>query len=158
MKSTITERPEMKKQKIKIIDAYGERIFVLHVDDPSNGFRELTLETFFVPCAKLPAMDFSGCAMYKPLLSHADLSFSNFSGADLSGADLQNAILRHVNFSNAKFTQDAFGNSGSVAGADLTSAILDGTVLDGVEYDNDTIFPEDFDPEARGMVLKLAED
>ncbi|WP_368566119.1 pentapeptide repeat-containing protein [Pseudoxanthomonas sp. UTMC 1351] len=147
----------MKKQKLEILNAYGERIFVLHVDDASTGFKGLTLETLFAPCAKLPAMDFSGCKMYKPLLSEADLSFSNFSDADLSGANLQNAVLRHVNFSNAKFTQDAFGNSGSVAGADLTSAILDGAVLDGVEYDNDTIFPEFFDPAAHGMVLKTEE-
>lgn len=144
----------MKKQKIEVFDAYGDRIFVLHVDDASKGFKGLTLETFFVPCAKLPAMDFSGCKMYKPLLAEADLSFSNFSDSDLSGANLQNAILRHVNFSNTKFTKDEFGNNGSVAGADLTSAILDGAILDGVEYDNDTIFPELFDPAARGMVLK----
>lgn len=144
----------MKKQKLEIFDAYGERIFVLHVDDASKGFRGLTLDTLFAPCAKLPAMDFSGCKMYKPLLEEADLSFSNFSGSDLSGANLRNAILRHVNFSNAKFTQDAFGNSGSVAGADLTSAILNGAILDGVEYDNDTIFPELFNPIEHGMVMK----
>lgn len=144
----------MKKQKLEVLNAHGERIFVLHVDDASSGFKGMTLETLFVPCAKLPAVDFSGCTMYKPLLSEADLSFSNFSGAELIGANLQNAILRHVNFSNTRFARDSFGNSGSVAGADLTSAMLDGAVLDGVEYDNDTIFPELFNPVVHGMVLK----
>ena len=61
-------------------------------------------------------------------LREADLSMAKLHGANLSEADLSRADLR---------------------GADLSRANLRGAT-----YDEHTKFPESFDPEAAGIVLK----
>ena len=141
----------MKKKPIRIFDAYGKKIFQTHVDDPSKGLSGLRLDTLHVPYAKLPAMDFSGCEMYWPLLEGADLSFCDFRDAVLAGANMDHCILRHANLRRTRLVADAMGYFGSMFGADLTSALLDQACFRGVEYDDTTIFPEGFDPVLAGM-------
>ncbi|HEV3365798.1 MAG TPA: pentapeptide repeat-containing protein, partial [Acidimicrobiia bacterium] len=55
---------------------------------------------------------------------------TNLTGADLKGADLTGADLK---------------------GADLTGADLNDAILDGARADEQTKWPEGFDPEAHGV-------
>jgi uncharacterized protein YjbI with pentapeptide repeats len=148
----------MKKKPIRIYDAYGKKIFQIYVEDPSKGFSGISLDAFHAPYAKLPAMDFSGCQMYWPLLEGADLSFCNFQGAVLAGANLKHSVLRNVNFRNARFVADALGYRGTLLGADLTGVLLEGVDLQGVEYDSSTVFPDGFDPDRAGMTFLPSND
>ena len=71
----------------------------------------------------------------------ADLTGANLSGADLIGADLRNTNLYGANLSGA-----------NLFGADLSGANLRHANLTFARYNENTQFPEDFDPAVRGMV------
>ena len=69
-------------------------------------------------------------------LSGADLSRANLLGADLSWADLKGATLRGADLKRA----------------DLRGARLRGADLADAVYDDYTLWPEGFDPEAAGAI------
>ena len=76
-------------------------------------------------------------------LSGADLSGSICTSADLSGANLRGANLSGADLSNA-----------NLFGADLSGANLsDARDLSEAQYNDETQFPEGFDPDARDMIL-----
>ena len=69
-------------------------------------------------------------------------------GADLNYADLQGAHLRMADLSGAILV------GANLYGTDLDGANLGGANLGGAEYNKNTKFPDDFDPEEAGMVLE----
>ena len=71
-------------------------------------------------------------------LDSADLEGLDLSGAKLSGANLTGANL--------------YGTD--LDGANLYGTDLGGANLGGAEYNKNTKFPDDFDPEEAGMVLE----
>jgi len=96
-------------------------------------------------------------------LSYADLTHVDLTSANLSNANLSYANLEGVNFNNANLEGATF------IGADLEGANFNGAKLHktnfnysyfintisakGSKYNQSTIFPEDFIPEAVGMVF-----
>lgn len=91
-----------------------------------------------------------------------DLSGSNLEGAQLTHANLERANLRHANLTSANLELADLTNA-RLHGTDLTGAKLDGAKLygadligirlDGAHYDEQTIWPEGFDPIAHGAIL-----
>jgi hypothetical protein len=77
--------------------------------------------------ADLRAADLQGVRLF-----HAILHYACLSEADLTGADLRSALLEGADFSNAR----------------LTDAQLDGAI-----YDEDTRWPQGFDPQQHGASL-----
>jgi len=69
---------------------------------------------------------------------------ANLTGANLNGARLNRANLTGANFTGAKLY------AADLSGADLTGADLTLTV--GARYDDQTRWPDGFDPEAAGAV------
>ena len=67
---------------------------------------------------------------------------ADLRGADLRGADLWGTNLRDANLSDA-----------NLRGANLRGNDLNWVYLHGAKYDEDTKFPDGFDPEEAGMVL-----
>ncbi len=95
--------------------------------------------------AKLNSANLSGANLFFAKLVSANLSDANLVGAQLSNAKLNGAYLRGANLSDA-----------NLRGADLRSAQLsDRTDLLEAKYDDETLFPEGFDPETKGMVKVL---
>ncbi len=111
-------------------------------------------------------------------MSRAKLKFINLKGANLIGADLGDAelfgaLLLHANLINANLI-DANLIDAQLNGANLTRASLEGadlrsanlcdavleatdltdTQLDCAKYNKRTIFPDEFDPQERGMVYE----
>jgi uncharacterized protein YjbI with pentapeptide repeats len=122
--------------------------------------------------AILVRCDLRGSRFNEANLRHADLSGANcgldnlggstdFIKADLSGADLRNANLGGADFSGARLIGTDFSGArfncvlaGRVArfnGANLTDARLGRTQFAGALYDNNTVFPHGFKPDAAGM-------
>ena len=88
-------------------------------------------------------------------LSKADLSGARLCGTDLTEAKLSNAILAEADLSNTTLSHanltGANLHHADLRGASLGTANLDNADLVAAMYNNDTIFPVDFDPEAAGM-------
>jgi uncharacterized protein YjbI with pentapeptide repeats len=130
-------------------------------------FHNATLEG-----AILARCDLRGARFNEANLRHADLSGANcgldnlggstdFNKADLSGADLRNAnlggadfsgaLLIGTDFSGARFNSILPGRVTRFNGANLTDARLGRAQFAGALYDNNTIFPRGFKPDAAGM-------
>jgi uncharacterized protein YjbI with pentapeptide repeats len=126
--------------------------------------------------AILARCDLRGARFNEANLRHADLSGANcgldnlggstdFIKADLSGADLRNANLGGADFSGARLIGTDFSGArfncvlaGRVArfnGANLTDARLGRTQFAGALYDNNTVFPHGFKPDAAGMARSV---
>jgi uncharacterized protein YjbI with pentapeptide repeats len=110
--------------------------------------------------ANFGATDFSGANLSGADLNAADLSRGNLRGANLSGAflslaDLPNADLSDLNLSGADLSHVDFSGANlsganlsdaDLMDANLTGANLSEANLDGVLYDDETEWPEDFEP------------
>ena len=86
----------------------------------------------------------------------AGLEEADLRGANLRGANLQVAYLRGANLLGANLL-DAYLRFASLEGADLRGANLRGANLEwaglrGAVYNDDTLFPEGFNPQQRGML------
>ncbi len=86
-------------------------------------------------------------------LNGADLAGVNLSGANLREANLFVANLRRANLSGANLEGGDLGGA-DLSGADLRRANLQGTDLRGAKFDNDTMWPLNFDPIRAGAVRK----
>ena len=79
-------------------------------------------------------------------LRAADLFHGNLRDADLRGAALCDADLSYTDLCGADL------RSANLRGAKLYRADLDSAHLNDAKYDTGTIWPDDFDPEARGCI------
>jgi uncharacterized protein YjbI with pentapeptide repeats len=80
-----------------------------------------------------------------------NLQAINLSGADLRGANLFVADLRQANLGGANLEGVDLGGA-KLHGADLRRANLDGADLRGAKYNEDTIWPTNFNPGQAGAV------
>lgn len=90
-----------------------------------------------------------------------DASGADFWGADLSQAGMRRAILRNavlveVRLDNSVLVGADLTNArlmrASLLGTDLTGTTLEGANLTGATYNDQTRFPDGFDPIAKGLV------
>jgi uncharacterized protein YjbI with pentapeptide repeats len=72
---------------------------------------------------------------------HCEVSEGNFDNATFDGANLATCEFVRSSFRNASFLR-----------ADLSNAYFEDSSLAGAKYDCATKLPEDFDPEAAGMI------
>lgn len=101
-----------------------------------------------------------GAELRGAFLGGADLFHANLAGADLRGADLGAAFLSEANLrcadlSGSNLTRADLSEA-NLCGADLRDAILIEADLTHTRYDNHTVWPEDFDPQAAGAVKVTA--
>lgn len=99
-------------------------------------------------------------------LRFADLCRANMTKAGLSWADLKWTKLRGVNLSNAVLIRADLSLT-DLRGANLSNAVLDSTNLtlaklsevnlSGAEYNQNTIWPDNFDPVAAGAICSSEE-
>ena len=89
-------------------------------------------------------------------LAGADLRDAELLGATLRDAELLSADLRKANLYGASLTRaNLYGanlEGANLEGANLSLANLAGADLIGATYDDETVFPEGFDPELQRMM------
>lgn len=100
--------------------------------------------------------DFTGCT------GNIYFQYSNMTQANLEGVKF--SVGYQVNFKNANLKKAKFDGHDSAcifAGADLRGANLrgfhitpGGKLLKGAFYNDDTAFPDNFDPKEAGMIFK----
>ena len=82
----------------------------------------------------------------------ADLTDAILTNADLTNAILTNAKLWYADLTNADLTNAILTNA-DLTNADLTNADLTNADLWYATFNKETVFPDGFDPIARGMKL-----
>ena len=154
----------------------------LHVNMISNNNKPINLRGANLRGANLRRANLRGANLYgaeleRANLEYADLQDAILQGADLGGADLQYARLQGANLRGANLVtadlQDAKLPGADLQGANLYWADLDmanlkganlrsadlirtnleEAYLEGAYYNDDTLFPGDFIPEQKGMIL-----
>jgi len=134
------------------VDLSGQ--FLVGANLAGADLRRASLQKANASGALLREADLSGAVLRGARLRGANLEKTTLVGADLSGANLEAAQLRSVDLTDADLTN-----------ADLTGAVLDGALLRGADlsgarmgtrrfahvvYDDRTIWPSGFDPNAAG--------
>jgi uncharacterized protein YjbI with pentapeptide repeats len=113
--------------------------------------------------ADLSRAELSRAKLIGARLAEADLTGATLSCADLSRADLSDAKLSHARLDEANLTGARLSNvdlsgadlrGATVIGADLRTSRSIGANFKGVRYGRSTHWPEGFDVEAAGAVLK----
>jgi len=85
-------------------------------------------------------------------LRRADLSEMDFSRSELWGCDFRGLNLRGCNFSYANLLGSDLRNA-DVRECDFTGVYLGHTHLAGALYNEETRFPDDYDPVANLMIF-----
>ena len=123
-------------------EAY-EHLAVCWEEISGANLSEANLERANLERANLPGANLSGANLSEANLSGANLSAANLSGANLSGANLSGTDLFWAHLSEADLSA-AFLLRADLAEADLM----------GVRADKLTIWPEDLDPKAAGVIIE----
>ena len=100
----------------------------------------------------LGGSDFSGAHLDGTFCYRANCSECDFTGALLEGVALDRVNLDNATFVDARLVADSIGGSCSLRATDLRFTTLANAVLTGCKYDALTLFPDGFDPVAKGMV------
>jgi hypothetical protein len=98
----------------------------------------------------LNSADLAEARLVGAVLRKAQLAGANLANADFTGADLTRVCLRGANLSGARLT-DA-----KLYAADFSGTVLKGTRLDGAGYDWRTRWPDGFDANEHGALLRSA--
>lgn len=138
-----------------------------HSDFYSSKLHRATLTRANFTEAKLDAVDLSSACLRLSRLSHASLTEANLEGATLEEADFNSANFSWANLKYAAAQTANLSNAGlqntDLEGIDLFEAQLLGTdflnsnletakSLKGATYNDLTLFPVGFQPEAKGMI------
>lgn len=120
-----------------------------------------SLDGLELPRKVLSEANLSGSSLNGAHLGMATLRQANLSGASLQranlyqaylfGADLSNAQLQHADLRLARLAE-ANLTGADLCGANLWGARLNRAQLDGVLYNDETQWPENFDPEEHGAI------
>lgn len=102
--------------------------------------------------ADISRADLSGIDLYWARFFRARCIGTNFTRASLQGAVLDLADLTEADLTEADLSYDNLQGSTSLLGTCLRDAILTETKFEGALYDDETIFPKGFDPQAVGMI------
>jgi uncharacterized protein YjbI with pentapeptide repeats len=110
-----------------------------------TDLRSADLTTTYLSGADLSGADLSGAELVGADLPGADLPGANLFGANLFGVDLRGADLRTADLSGVAL------NEADLSGSDLSGAGLVGADLRGAAADQETSWPEGFDPWSAGV-------
>ena len=94
-----------------------------------------------------------GADLQGAVLERSDLTRANLEGAYLEKANLERANLERVNFAEAKIG-GAHLIMANLIGADLKRADLRFTNLIAARADENTTWPDGFDPVAAGVIFE----
>ncbi len=127
----------------------------------SVGMADFTREEVVDIAHKLEGADLRELDLRNTSLQGLNLTGADLSRADLSGADLRWAYLRWADLNGASLSEAdlymADLRGADLSGADLSGALMKTDSKDGLvkaaKYNEETIWPDDFDPEAAGAVL-----
>lgn len=133
-----------------------EDVFLSRANFQAANFNQANLKN-----ADLSDVNLAGASLISANLTQAHLSRVDFTNAQLKNADLTKAILTKANFTGAFLQKTCFVSTilfetnfsgADLSGANLSEVDLGNVNLEGAIWNNETIFPADFDPVKSGML------
>ncbi|PSB61697.1 hypothetical protein C7B61_15590, partial [filamentous cyanobacterium CCP1] len=106
----------------------------------------------FLFASNFTASNLSNANLGNSFLSFLDLTGANLSNANLSSANLRGANLWFANLDGANFSRADLSNV-NLRGASLREAVFSDTKLENAVYDEETYFPENFNPASQNIYL-----
>jgi len=141
------------KRRVAFTDEDGDHLGAFYLPPGSQDCEDGDFSCLIaIGTGVLRGRSFARSCLNSVLLSDSDLSGCNFSDADLRGANLICTRLIGANLRGADLGLDGCGHATRLHGADLSEAQLQTSRFEGAQYDENTRFPADFDPQAAGMV------
>jgi len=102
--------------------------------------------------ANLHDVNFTNAIMEKANFANASLINANLTGADLRDANLTEANLAGANLTNTKLIGTNLQKA-ELTEADLSKAIIENANFEGVSYAENTLWPNNFNPQKAGAIL-----
>jgi len=118
-------------------------------------FSSAVLEGARFECVVADRANFSNANLYMTQWFESSLRHCDFRNANMLGADLVRTDLSGADLTGANLGSSNIGTTTCLQGANLSDAILKYTILTKAEYDEQTQFPNGFDPAQNGMVFRL---
>jgi len=132
----------------------GTRIFDnMVIRDASLAGREL--EGISFDSSDLQGSDFTGADLYGANLSDSNFDHCSFRAADLRYTHMYRVSFRDADMRGAQFSLDQMGGALHLDAVDFSDANLEEADFTGALYDSDTVFPDGFDSEERGLKPKI---
>ena len=151
---------EANLQEANLQDAYLHGANLQGANLKEANLKEAILHEANLHAANLHGANLQRAILQGAYLQGADLQRANLQGANLQGADLQRAYLQGAILQRA-YLQGADLQGAYLQGADLQGAYLQGANLQGANlqgayllnstYNQDTKWPNNFDPTAHNM-------
>jgi uncharacterized protein YjbI with pentapeptide repeats len=132
-----------------------DRAWLMGADLSNCDFREASLKDAWLEEAILGAASFEGARLDGAMMLDADASGAVFDKATLIAARLAHARLTKASFVDANLT-GAFLTKARLYGTNFEGAVLEGASLRDAYYDDNTRWPDGFDPIAAGAIRKTA--
>ena len=138
--------PDLRNAKLAGVDLNGENLSGVDFTKADLSFADLeqaNLENAILQRANLDNANLYRAHMKNANLRRASLAKTHLIKPTLTNADLSEVDLKatNVNFDDANLAHV------KLFGTDLSNIDLRRAILTGAEYSNDTIWPDDFDPE-----------
>ena len=102
--------------------------------------------------------DFTNADLYGANLYGSTFESCSFVNSDLRWSTLFEARFHNCNMRGARFGKSELGGPTWVMQVDFSGSNLDDADFTGAVYDDETVFPEGFDPTGRGLVHRDTAD
>lgn len=130
--------------------AHFEDILMSDVDLSNRNLEGAFLEGSF-----FAESNFAGADLYSGFFSFMNFSLCNLQNAELRGAGIHYTTFWRADLRGADFSKNNLSGRTCFSRCDLSEIIWDSnTKFTGAEYDNYTVFPDNFCPEDFGMKQK----
>ena len=147
---------EIKDTNGNILFSYESGFFDLSdLDLTGANLSNVVAEGLICMDSKLVNANLAGADLYMMMACYSDFTGANLAHSDLRGANCTGVIFRRADLRNANLGKDNMGGTVRLQTANLEHVNFKGAILQGAEYDDNTIFPDGFNPKDHGMLYQL---
>ncbi len=144
-----------------IKDTYGNVLFsyenefldLSDLDLTGANLSGVVAEGFICMDAKFVNANLEKADLYMMMACYSDFTNANLARSDLRGANCKGVIFQGTHLRNANLGKDNMDGTVRLQGANLANADIDGVIWQETEYDENTIFPNGFNPKDYGMIF-----
>ncbi|WP_353569912.1 pentapeptide repeat-containing protein [Candidatus Albibeggiatoa sp. nov. BB20] len=132
-----------------IFFSYKKRFFDLSDLDMTNAnLPNIVAEGLICMDSKFINANLANTDLYMMMACNTDFTHANLSNSILCGSNLEGAIFKGANLERADLGRDNLGDT-----TRMQNANFEGAIFKDAEYNSNTIFPAQFNPQSHGMIF-----